>query len=67
MVVLMFVIFVLSILGYFVEHRSLGNKTHPKAMVEAYEEETPSKISVEAQKTRWALIIYCFSITKSFN
>jgi hypothetical protein len=29
----------LSILGYFFEHKQWGNKKHAKAMVEAYEEE----------------------------
>jgi hypothetical protein len=38
----------LSIVGYFVESKQLGNKNHPKAMVEAYEQESPTKISVEA-------------------
>jgi hypothetical protein len=57
----------MSIFGYFVEHRSLGNRNHPKAMVEAYEEDIPDRVSIEAQKHKWALIIYSFSITKNFN
>ena len=61
------IIFILSIVGYYVEHSSLGNKSHAKAMVEAYEEEAPARVSIEAQKYKWALIVYSFSFTKNFN
>ena len=67
MIVLLLLFFVMSILGYFVEHKSFGNRSHPKAMVEAYEEDVPDRLSIEAQKHRWALILYSFSITKNFN
>lgn len=61
------IILVLSILGYFVEYKSLGNKAYPSQMVEAYEDDAPNKISVEYNKMKWALVIYSFSITKNFN
>ena len=48
MIALLLLFFVLSILGYFVEHKSLGNRSHPKAMVESYEEDVPDRISIEA-------------------
>jgi hypothetical protein len=56
----------LSILGFVVEHYSLGDKKLHNSMVEAVEEEHPEAPSIETKKERWALIIYCFSITRNF-
>ena len=36
-------------------------------MVDTYEEEVPSRASLEGRKKKWALLIYSFSITKNFN
>ena len=36
-------------------------------MVEAIEEDRPDKISIEAKKTKWALVVYSFSITRNFK
>lgn len=47
MVILFIIILVLSILGYFVEHKSLGNKKNYNAMVEVCEEDAPNKICLE--------------------
>jgi hypothetical protein len=35
-------------------------------MVEAIEEGRPDKTSIEAKKTKWALIIYSFSLVRNF-
>lgn len=66
-IVVFCIIVLLSILGFFVEYRSLGNKKNSKTMVEAYEYEQPNKVSLEAKKQKWALFVYSFSITKNFN
>jgi hypothetical protein len=59
--------FALSLVGVLVEFKSFGNKPPKKTMVEIYEDESSNELSIETRKTTWALIIYSFSITKSYS
>ena len=65
---LIFAIFVfLSVLGYVVEHHSLGDKKLHTSMVEAVEEEHPEATAIETKKEKWALVVHSFSITRNFQ
>jgi hypothetical protein len=57
----------ISIFGYFIEKGTLGDLKHRSALVEAIEEGRPDKTSIEARKTRWALVVYSFSLTRNFS
>jgi hypothetical protein len=57
----------LSIFGIFIERGKLGDKPSQSSMVEAIEEGKPDKTSIEAKKTKWALIIYSFSLVRNFQ
>ena len=56
----------LSIFGIFIERGKIGDKPKQSSMVEAIEEGKPDKVSIEAKKTKWALIIYSFSLIRNF-
>lgn len=56
----------LSIFGIFISKGKIGDKPTQSSMVEAIEEGKPDKTSIEAKKTKWALIIYSFSIVRNF-
>ena len=66
MIIILLIFFALSILGYVVETRKLGDKENQSSMVEAIEEEQPDLVSIEAKKKMWALVIYSFSATRNF-
>jgi hypothetical protein len=53
--------------GVLVEFKTLGDKVTKKTMVDMYEEEQSTELSIESRKHMWALIIYSFSITKSYS
>ena len=36
-------------------------------MVDTYEEDAPTRVSMEQKKKPWALFVYTFSISKNFN
>jgi hypothetical protein len=57
----------ISIFGYFIEKGKIGDIKDKSSLVEAVEEGRPDKMSIEAKKTKWALVIYSFSITRNFN
>lgn len=57
----------LSIFGIFIQRGNIGNKPTQSSMVEAIEEGKPDKTSIEAKKTKWALIIYSFSLVRNFQ
>ena len=59
--------FGLSIFGYFIERGPIGDLKRQSSLVEAIEEDRPDKISIEAKKKKWALVIYSFSITRNFK
>ena len=67
MTIIFIALFGLSIFGYFIEKGTLGDIKHKSSLVEAVEEGRPDKTSIEAKKTRWALVIYSFSLTRNFN
>ncbi len=50
MLVIFAIFLTLSILGYVVEHHTLGDKTMHNSMVEAVEEDHPESTSIEAKK-----------------
>ena len=57
----------MSIFGIFIEKGKIGDKPKQSSMVEAIEDGRPDKISIEAKKTKWALVIYSFSLVRNFN
>ena len=67
MTIIFFGLIGLSIFGYFIEKGTIGDIKHKSGLVEAVEEGRPDKTSIEAKKTRWALVIYSFSLTRNFN
>jgi len=67
MVVILGIIFLLGVIGYFVQTQSIGDKKNSSSMVELVEEDNPEQISIEARKKGWALILYSFSITRNFD
>lgn len=66
MVLVFISFFGLSIFGYVIEKKTIGDKKMQSSMVEAIEEEHPDRISIEARKEKWALVIYSFSIKRNF-
>lgn len=57
----------LSVFGYFIEKGKIGDLPRQSSMVEAIEEDRPDKVSIEAKKRKWALVVYSFSITRNFK
>jgi hypothetical protein len=57
----------LSIVGYMIERGTMGDIQRQSKLVEAVEDGRPDKISIEAKKKRWALVIYSFSVTRNFK
>ena len=65
---LIFIAFIgLSIFGYFIEKGEIGDVPRQSKLVDAIEDGRPDKISIEAKKKRWALIVYSFSVTRNFK
>ena len=60
-------LFGLSIFGYIIERGNIGDLKRSNPLVEAYDEDRPDKISIEAKKKKWALVVYSFSITRNFK
>lgn len=54
-------------MGYFIERGKLGDLPRQSSLVEAIEEDRPDKVSIEAKKKKWALIVYSFSVTRNFK
>ena len=66
--IVVFIVFIsLSIFGFFIEKGKLGDVQRQSMLVEAVEEGAPDKLSIEAKKKRWALVIYSFSVTRNFK
>lgn len=64
---LLFAVFVgLSIFGHLIERGTIGDLENKSTLVDAIEEDHPERISIEAKKKKWALVIYSFSITRNF-
>ena len=57
----------LSIWGYFIEKTPIGDFKRQSSLVEAIEDGRPDKISIEAKKKKWALVVYSFSATRNFK
>jgi hypothetical protein len=67
MVFILLIFFSLSIFGFFIGKGKLGDIHRQSMLVEAVEEGAPDKVSIEAKKKRWALVIYSFSVTRNFK
>ena len=68
MVILIALAVIISIVGYFIETKPIGDKRkHRTSMVEIYDEDEPERISVLSKKKKWALVLYAFSLSKNFS
>lgn len=57
----------LSVFGYFIERGPIGDKKKTSTLVEAFEDGQNGKKSIEANKKKWALVVYSFSVTRNFK
>lgn len=57
----------LSIFGYLIERGTIGDTHRQSKLVEAVEDGRPDKVSIEAKKKRWALVVYSFSVSRNFK
>ena len=59
-------ILVISLFGYMVGKRPIGDKQRLSKLVFAVDEDNPKRISVESRKNRCALVFYSFSFSRNF-
>lgn len=58
---------VVSLIGYGVGKSSIGDRERISNLVEAIDEDNPSRVSTESRKKRWALFLYSFSVSRNFR